>query len=80
LCCKLANFTIDTVTLDALFRKARDVVLTTDCTFHDGRATALTMLARKYDILTLARMSQHTDLKTLQKYYRESSQEIAARL
>jgi len=78
--CKLANFTITAVSLDVLFRKARDSVLISDKTFHDGRATALTMLARKYDILTLARISQHSDLKMLQKYYRESSQEIAARL
>lgn len=78
--CKLANFTITAVSLDVLFRKARDSVLITDKTFHDGRATALTMLARKYDILTLARISQHSDLKMLSRYYRESSQEIAARL
>lgn len=78
--CKLANFTLTAVSLDVLFRKARDSVLITDKTFHDGRATALTMLARKYDILTLARISQHSDLKMLSRYYRESSQEIAARL
>lgn len=78
--CKLANFTISTKTLDVLFRKARDSVLIDNLTFHDGRASALTWLARKYDILTLARISQHSDLKMLQKYFRESSQEIAARL
>ena len=78
--CKLANFTITAVSLDVLFRKARDSVLISDKTFHDGRATALTMLARKYDILTLARISQHSDLKMLQKYFRESSEDIAARL
>ena len=78
--CNLANFTITAVSLDVLFRKARDSVLISDKTFHDGRASALTWLARKYDILTLARISQHSDLKMLSRYYRESSQEIAARL
>lgn len=78
--CKLANFSISTTTLDVLFRKARDSVLISDKTFHDGRATALTMLARKYDILTLARISQHSDLRMLQRYYRESSADIAKRL
>lgn len=78
--CKLANFTISSQTLDVLFRKARDSVLIENLTFHDGRATALTMLARKYDILTLARISQHSDLKMLQKYFRESTEDIAARL
>jgi integrase len=78
--CRLANFTIGTGSLDSLFRSARDQVLISDLTFHDGRATALTMLARKYDILTLARISQHSDLRMMQRYYRESSEEIAARL
>lgn len=59
---------------------ARAATVTGDLTFHDGRATALTMLARKYDILTLSRISQHKDLKMLARYYRESSAEIAARL
>lgn len=78
--CLLADFTLSSQSLDVLFRKARDATLAGDLTFHDGRATALTMLARKYDILTLARISQHTDLRMLQRYYRESSAEIAARL
>lgn len=50
-------------------------------TFHDARATALTLLARKVDVLTLSRISRHRDINILQrKYYRESAEEIAARL
>lgn len=50
-------------------------------TFHDTRATALTLLSRKVDVMTLARISRHNDLTLLQKvYYRESAAEIAARL
>jgi integrase len=50
-------------------------------TFHDARATALTLLARKVDVLTLSRISRHRDINVLQrKYYRESAEEIAARL
>lgn len=50
-------------------------------TFHDSRATALTLLSRKVDVMTLARISRHNDLTLLQRtYYRESAAEIAARL
>ena len=78
--CKLADFTIDAPNLDALFRKARDATLAGDFTFHDGRAFALTMLARKVDILTLARISQHKDMNMLSRYYRESVESIAGRI
>lgn len=78
--CKLANFTINSAMLDALFRKARDGTLAGDFTFHDARAFALTMLARKVDILTLSRISQHKDLKMLSRYFRETTEQISARL
>jgi integrase len=64
-----------------LFRRARDSVLLGDLHFHDARATALTMLSRRVDVLTLARISGHRDLSLLlNTYFRESAQEIAARL
>lgn len=78
--CRLANFTISSSSLDADFRKARDGRMIGDFTFHDGRAFCLTMLARKVDILTLSKISMHSDLKTLKKYYRETPQQIASRL
>lgn len=65
---------------DALFRKARDQAMATGLTFRDSRATALTLLARRVDILTLARISGHADIRQLQQYYRESDRDIAARL
>ena len=50
-------------------------------TFHDARATALTLLARKVDVLTLSKISRHRDINILRrKYYRETAEEIAARL
>lgn len=78
--CARARFTINSKSLDVLFRKARDATMAGDLTFHDGRATALTLLARRVDLLTLARISQHSDLRMLQRYYRESSADIAARI
>ena len=78
--CARARFTINSKSLDVLFRKARDATMAGDLTFHDARATALTLLARRVDLLTLARISQHSDLRMLQRYYRESSADIAGRI
>jgi hypothetical protein len=50
-------------------------------TFHDTRATALTLMAREMDVLTLSRISRHRDIRQLsQRYYRETAEQIAARL
>lgn len=67
--------------LDALFRKVRDQVLLGDVHFHDTRATALTALSRRVDVLTLARISGHQDVSLLlRRYYRETAEQIAQRL
>jgi integrase len=74
-------FTLSSASLDTLFRKARDRLLLNDLHFHDSRAEALTRLSRKVDVMTLARISGHKDLRTLMdSYYRESAADIAARL
>lgn len=74
-------FSVSSGTLDAIFRKARDKLLIEDLHFHDSRAEALTRLSRKVDVMTLAKISGHKDLRILQQvYYRESSEDIAARL
>jgi integrase len=69
-----------TQTLDALFRKAKARACIEGLHFHDSRATAITRLAKKLDILSLARMVGHRDLRMLQVYYRETAEELAARL
>jgi integrase len=67
--------------LDALFRKMRDQLLLPDLHFHDSRATALTHLAKRVDVMVLARISGHKNLSLLHgTYYRESAEQIAARL
>lgn len=79
-------FTVTTSSLDTLFRKERDrlaLVIPSIATlhFHDTRAEALTRLSRKVDVMTLAKISGHKDLSILQNtYYRESAEDIAARL
>lgn len=73
-------FDLTTSTLDALFRKARDKVLIKDLHFHDSRAEAITRMAKKLDILSLARAVGHQDLRMLQVYYRESAEDTAKKL
>lgn len=74
-------FTLSSAVLDALFRKARERLLIEGLHFHDARGEALTRLARKVDVMTLAKISGHKDLKVLlNTYYRETAAEIAARL
>jgi integrase len=72
---------ISSALLDALFRKLRDQVLLPDVHFHDSRGTALTHLARRVDVMTLARISGHKDLNLLLRvYYRETAAQISERL
>ncbi len=73
-------FTLTLASLDALFRKARDKCEIDNLHFHDTRATALTNLSRKLDVMELARMVGHRDLKSLLIYYRKSATDLAARL
>jgi integrase len=73
-------FGVTSASLDALFRKARSRAGLAGFTFHDSRAEALTRLSRKVDVLTLARIAGHRDVRSLLVYYRESAADIAARL
>lgn len=66
--------------IDSLFRKAKKRTGIEDLHFHDSRAEAITRLSKKVDILTLARIVGHKDLRMLQVYYRESAEDIAERL
>ena len=65
----------------AYFSALTDELLIEGLTFHDSRATALTLLARRVDVMTLARISRHKDMRILMStYYRESAEQIAARI
>lgn len=64
--------------LDALFRKIRDRAGVEGLRFHDSRAYALGRLSEKVDVLTLARISGHRDLRILlNTYYRKTAADIA---
>lgn len=74
-------FTVDSESTDALFRKAKRRRKIMGLQFRDARAEALTRLARKVDVLTLSKISGHKDLEMLSRvYYRESEEDIAARI
>jgi len=62
-------FSVASNSRDALFRKARDRALIEDLHFHDSRREALSRLAKKMDVLQLARISGHRDLRVLQNTY-----------
>ena len=76
-----AYFTISSASLDVLFRKVRDFLMLENLHFHDSRADALTRMARKMDVMKLARVSGHRDLRQLlDAYFRESASDIAKRI
>ncbi len=63
--------------LDVLFRKSRDTAGVDDLTFHDSRHYAITRLAKKLDVMDLARMVGHRNLSQLLTYYNESAENLA---
>jgi integrase len=69
-----------TQSLDALFRKFRDKAAIEDLHFHDSRHEAITRLASKMDVLSLARMVGHRNINQLQIYYNLSAADLAHRL
>lgn len=78
---KYGPFTLTADQISPIFSDLTDKLLIKGLTFHDSRASALTWLSRRVDVMTLARISRHKDLNILQNtYYRESAEDIAARL
>ncbi len=82
LLCKMpASFSTAPDRASMLFCNLLSNLLIQDLQFRDARATALTLMARRMDVLTLARISRHRDLKLLiSTYYRESVEDISKRL
>lgn len=73
-------FTRSSQQMGKVFAAAADRAGCGDVHFHDARSEAITRLARKLDVLQLARMIGHRDLKSLMIYYAESPESIADRL
>ncbi|WP_028955887.1 site-specific integrase [Sulfitobacter sp. 20_GPM-1509m] len=66
--------------VSVLFAKVRRRAGINGLTFHDSRHEAITRLAKKLDVLALARMVGHRDLRQLSVYYNETAAELAKRL
>lgn len=72
------KFTVGANEASVLFSKLTRSLMIDDLTFHDARATALTHLAKKVDVMVLARISRHKDISLLHRvYYRTTASEIA---
>jgi len=82
LMCKMPPaFETDPARASMLFCHLLNNLLIKNLQFRDARATALTLMARRMDVLTLARISRHKDLKLLiSTYFRESIEDISRRL
>lgn len=74
-------FPVSERTADTLFRRARDRAGLSDLHFHDSRKEATTRLADKVDVMTLAKITGHKDLKILlTTYYQPRMEEVADKL
>ena len=71
-------FTVGANEASTLFAKLTKSLMIDGLTFHDARGTALTMLSKKVDVMTLAKVSGHKDLSLLMNtYYRPKPEDIA---
>lgn len=73
-------FGLSSSQLDVLWRKLRDRAGVVGLTFHDSRHSGITMLAKKLDVLSLARMVGHSDIRMLSVYFNETAEDMAKRL
>ena len=73
-------FTLSAHVASKCFQRARDAAGHPEVHFHDARAEAITRLSKKLDVLQLARMIGHRDIKSLLHYYAESAESMADRL
>lgn len=63
--------------LDSNWRRLRGKAGVDGLTFHDSRHAAITQLAQRVEVMDLARIVGHTDLKMLLRYYNRSASDIA---
>jgi integrase len=73
-------FGLTTRQIDVNFRKAKSRAMIDDLHFHDTRHLAITRLSKKLDVLSLARMVGHKDLRQLQIYFNLSAEDMAKNL
>jgi integrase len=65
---------------DALWRKITKRACVDNLHFHDSRHEAVTRLAKRLNVLELARMIGHKDIRELMTYYEDDAEDVAGRL
>lgn len=73
-------FNLNDGTRVLLFRRAVKQARIKNLRFHDSRAEAIWRLSKKLDVLELARVIGHRDVKSLLIYYQTDADELADRL
>lgn len=73
-------FNLHPGTRDVMWRRAVRTAAIEDLHFHDSRAEAIWRLSKKLDVMELARVIGHRDLKSLMIYYQTDADELADRL
>ena len=70
-------FVVDPNEASTLFSDLLGCLGITGMMFRDSRATALTLLARKVNVMRLQKISGHKDVRMLSRYYREKPEDIS---
>lgn len=73
-------FNFSQASAGVIFRRAVALAEIEDMHFHDTRHTAVTRLAKKLDMLTLAKMTGHKDPRQLMIYFNPTSHDTASLL
>lgn len=74
------GFELKPGSLSTTFKNAVKKAGLVNLTFHDARHQAITTLAKKLDVLDLARMVGHRDIRQLMTYYNKTAEELAQQL
>ena len=77
---KVPLWTVNSKSLDVLFRGGRDKSGVSGMTFHDSRGEGITRLSKKLDVMQLARAIGHRSLSSLLFYYSEKAEDLAKKL
>ena len=75
------DFRLSSSQISSLFRKVRDRAMLENLHFHDTRREALSRLSKQLDVMQLAKVSGHKDLRILLSvYYAPDIEDLAGKL
>ena len=73
-------FSVSSASADALFRRGKARAMIDGLHFHDTRREATSRLSKKVDVLTLARITGHKDIRMLMIYYQTDMADVAQQI